>query len=192
MAVIRTEDAEALAGRHQVRRRDIDVAEAGCRSEDDDRLAHSRLTISNARCIGRPDDQIVETIAVDVACRGDGPARPVAQIRTEDAKARAGGHEIRRRHIDVAEARSLAEDHDRFAGIDLSIGAAVAGSCPDDQVVKAIAVDVARRGDGEARIVICIRPKMRKPCEAVMVPASMAPVETLTSLSTRSLAGPLV
>ena len=57
---------------------------------------------------------------------------------------------------DHAAGEVAAEDDDRLAGIGLGAGGAVAASGPDDQVVEAVAIDVAGRGDRKARLVIRI------------------------------------
>ena len=63
---------------------------------------------------GRPDDEVVEAVAVDVACGGDRKAGLIARIFPVDHEpAQAGGrHEIDR----GAEAASLAEHHIAVAG----------------------------------------------------------------------------
>ena len=99
------------------------------------------------------DDQVVEAVAVDVAGRGDRDAGPVVAILAEDCQtAAAGGDGCQ---VDGrAKAARLAEDHVAVAGvIGLDIARRVAARRADDQVVEAVAVDVAGRRDRDARIV---------------------------------------
>ncbi len=60
----------------------------------------------------------------------------------EDAETLAGGHEIRRRHINVVEASRLAKDDDSLAGATPGVRRAISSRRADNQVVEAIAVDV--------------------------------------------------
>ncbi len=83
-------------------------------------------------------------------------ARIVARFCADDAEALAGGHEIRRRYVDITEARGLAEDDDRFPAVDLIVRIAISARRADNQVVEAIAVDVAGRRDGNAHQVSSI------------------------------------
>ena len=129
------------------------------------RLAEHHIGLAGIACrpsiaAERADDQIVEAVAIDVpAEETDQPPRS-PRIRAEDAEALRRRSSARgrcwrspppcrtphgsRRHLSRCRRR-----HGR----------------PDDQVVEAVAIDVARRGDRVARpILTTSAPKMLKPC----------------------------
>ena len=120
-----------------------------CRfAEDDIGLAGIDAAIVAAR---RADDEVVKSVAIDVAGRRDAPARIVAggiALDDEPVGRGEGGK------VDRAEPCRFAEDDIGLAGIAAAI-VAVRGA--DDEVVIAVAVDVARRGDAEAGLVaVCV------------------------------------
>ena len=104
----------------------------------------------------RPDDQVGEAVAVDVARRGDAVAGVVARRIALDDEAVGRRESVVRSitcrppAVDRAEARRLAEHHIGLAGIGAAV---VAAGRADDQVGEAVAVDVARRGDAAAGLV---------------------------------------
>ena len=98
--------------------------------------------------VRRADDEIVDTVAVDIARGGDaatGPVVRVVALEDETVGRRQG------RDVDVGETAGLAEDDIGLAGIAAAI---VAIFCPDDEVGKAVAIDVAGGRDAVARPVV--------------------------------------
>ena len=95
------------------------------------------------------DDQVGEAVAVDVAGRGDRAAAAVIRRHAAELEAVAA---VEAREVEVGgKARGLAEHHIARA----RIGAVRIGPVgADDQVGEAVAVDVARRGDRAAAVVI--------------------------------------
>ena len=93
---------------------------------------------------GRTDDQVGQAVAVDVARRRHAVATLVACGSAVD-------HEPAQAHIGEVDRRGarLAEHH-----ITAPSARAVAG-CTNDQVVQAVAVDVARRRHAVATFVVC-------------------------------------
>ncbi len=93
----------------------------------------------------RPDDKVVEAVAVDVPGGGNRNAGIIVRIRAVDHEAAdAGGdvHEIDRR----TESASVAEYHIAVAGFDAGArrrAGAIATGCPDDEVVEAVAIDIS-------------------------------------------------
>ena len=111
------------------------------------------------------DDQVVEAVAVEIASRCQRGARAVAvDAAVDDEAAGAGGDRV---EVDAgAEATALAEDHVAApgrtvgivptVGIGIVVGPATGASgirCADDDVVEAVAVDVAGAGHRGAQLV---------------------------------------
>ena len=95
------------------------------------------------------DDQVGEAVAVDVAGRGDREAAVVTGRHAAELEAVGA---VEGGEVEVGgEARGLAEHHVARPGIG-SVRIGTAGA--DDQVVEAVAIDVAGRGDREAALVI--------------------------------------
>ena len=73
----------------------------------------------------------------------------VARVLAMDDEAAGAGRD--RGKVDLGrKAAGVAEDHVAVARIAVSVAGAVAAECPDDEVVEAVAVDVAGRGDRKA------------------------------------------
>ena len=119
---------------------------------------HPETVAGSVNDIGRPetaisfisaDNDVVITVAIDVPGRGDVDARSVADGGALDDEALQG---VQRRNIDhlaavgrfVAKALVAAENHIGFPGV---VAAVVAKKRADNDVVKAVAVDVAGGGD---------------------------------------------
>ena len=97
-----------------------------------------------------PDDEVVEAVAIDVAGRGYRTAGVVARVLAMDDEAAVAGRD--RGEVDLRrKAAGVAEHHVAVAGIVACVAGAVAVECPDDEVVEAVAVDVAGRGDRNRR-----------------------------------------
>ena len=110
-----------------------------------------------------PDDQIVQTIAVDIARRADGAARTVqcrCPVDHKAANAACNRREVNCRCIIITPAKH----HIARAG---SVPVRVGVMCPHDQIDKTIAVDIARRADGKVRKVTCRCPVDHKAANAV-------------------------
>ena len=76
----------------------------------------------------------------------------VARVLAMDDEAAVAARE--RGEVDLRrKAAGVAEHHVAVAGIVACVAGAVAVGCPDDEVVEAVAVDVARRGDRNAGVV---------------------------------------
>src|SRR6185437_5915559 len=90
--------------------------------------------------------QVAKAIAVDVAGDADREAETVVIAGAKDGEALIGRH---RRDIDArVDAVGLAEDHIGLAAILAADAARAIG--PDDDVIEAVAVDVAGRACGTA------------------------------------------
>ena len=98
--------------------------------------------------VRRRDEDIVETIAVDVAGRGDGKAGAVVGGIAEDLEA-VGRVEFG--EVDRADAAGLAEDHISGAGI---VAAFAIRRRAEEEVGKAVAVDVAGPGKAPAEPIV--------------------------------------
>ena len=148
-AVVRVDPVEAEAV-DAVERREIEARrEAGVGAEDDVALAGTPV----AGSAGRPDDQVVDAVAVDVARAGDREAAAVVRVDPVEAEA---VRPVERREIEARrEAGVRAEDDIALAG---GIAVRIGARGPDDQVVDAVAVDVARPGDREAAAVVRVDP----------------------------------
>ena len=131
----------------------IDGAADGARAEQHVAVAGVDAGVAGAVAEPRPDDEVVEAVAVDVAGRGDRNAGLIGRVLAMDDEAAVAGRdggEVDR----GAEAAGLAEHHVAVAGKVARVARARAGECPDDEVVEAVAVDVARRGDRAAGLVV--------------------------------------
>jgi hypothetical protein len=103
-----------------------------------------------------PDDEIVEAVAVDVAGRGYRNAGEIVHILAMDHESAVAGRH--RGEVDLRrKARGLAEHHVAVARLDVRIASAIAKRCPNDKVVKAVAVDVAGRRHRKAGLIAHIR-----------------------------------
>ena len=102
----------------------------------------------------RPDDQVIEAVAVDVARARDRAAAVVTGVDPVEPEAVRA---VERGQIEArGEARGRAEDDVALAGDLLPSG--IGARRPDDQVVDAVAVEVARARDREAAVVIGVDP----------------------------------
>ena len=137
---------------------DVDEVDRGAEAAG---LAEHHIAVAGIRArvagaVGEigPDDQVVEAVAVDVAGRGHREAarsrRPSSPWMTKPPRAGGDGGEVDR----GAEAAGLAEHHIAVAGTSRAVAGAVGAMRPDDQVVEAVAVDVAGRGDRASRNVV--------------------------------------
>src|SRR5690606_10137213 len=91
---------------------------------------------------GGADQEVVETVAVDVAGGIDGIAAPVERAADEDESVGA----VQRRELDSGgETSGLAEDDVAFPRLFASGRIGILGT--DEEIVEPIAVDVARRTD---------------------------------------------
>ena len=95
-------DPEAIGGA-QVS--EIDVAKSGRLAEDD--IGGSRVRLPVWIGAGRPNDQVVEAVAVEIACGSNRVSGFVSGGGAMDAETVAG-REVRR--IDIRQATGLAED----------------------------------------------------------------------------------
>ena len=99
-----------------------------------------------------PDDQVVEAVAVDVAAEDTEPTGYIAAILAMDDEAAVAGRD--RGEVDLGrKAGGLAEHHIAVAREDAGVAGAIAVGSPDDEVVEAVAVDVAGRGDRIAGVI---------------------------------------
>src|SRR4029453_19373166 len=90
---------------------------------------------------------------VEAAARGDRPAGLIARVLAMDDEAAVAGRdrgEVDRRR----KGAGVAEHHVGVACIVACVAGATATSCPDDEVIEAVAVDVAGRGDRKAGLVV--------------------------------------
>ena len=94
------------------------------------------------------DDDVVESVAVDVPGPRHREARPVAGVDARQTEAGAA-IEARKREI-RAPPRGLAEHHVALAG---SAAGGIGGPGPDDQVAEAVAVDIAGSRHRRARLI---------------------------------------
>jgi len=128
----------ATAERSMAARRKVDGRAAGLAEND-------IATPGRAACRGvagpRPDDQVGQAVAIDVAGRGDTKAAAVTRTLSVDHEAAVAIGDCR--EVD-GRAAGLAEDDIAAPGIAASRGVAVGRS--DDQVGQAVAIDVAGRG----------------------------------------------
>ena len=141
--ILAMDDEAAVAARDRskvdLRRKAAGVAEH--------HVAVARLDACIVRAIAelRPDDEVVEAVAVDVAGRGYRSTRLIAHVLAMDDEAAVAGRD--RGEVDLGrEAGGLSEHHVAVACIAACIAGPTAGKCPDDEVVEAVAVDVASRG----------------------------------------------
>jgi len=130
-----TVDDEAAAtdgNRREINRTTIGLAE--------DHVATAGIAAARRIAAVGADDQVAETVAVDVAGGRDcSVATLVTGALAIDDEATAAGGDCR--EVDGATA-ALAEDHVAAPAIDT--GPWITGRSPDDQVGKAVAIDVAR------------------------------------------------
>ena len=113
------------------------------------RLAEDHVAFIGDGCA---DDQVGETIAIHIARRGDGGARPGIGRTANDAEPVKAIAKIRQ--IDAgAEAAGLAEYDGGHANVHGPAGRVIGAIGGYDQVVEAITVDVSGRGDGAAGLV---------------------------------------
>ena len=97
-------------------------------------------------CALRPDNQVGEAVAVDVAGRGHRLAGYIVRtfaMDDEAAVARGDGGEIDLR----SKAAGVAEHHVSVACLVTCVAGAVGDQSPDENVIEAVAVDVAGRRD---------------------------------------------
>ena len=130
---------------------------AGCLAKHHIAVAGTVFRIARRVAVGRPDDQIGEAITIDIPGRGHRIAGKVSAILPMDDKAtRAGsdGGKVNRR----TPAGCLAKHHIAFASVDFRIARRVAEAGPNDQIGKAITIDIPGRGYGKAGSVIDILP----------------------------------
>ena len=142
MRVLAVDNKSAVTGRD---RGEVDLGrEARGRAEHHVAVARTFARVAGAIAIKCPDDEVVETVAIDVAGRGCGIAGGVARILAMDDEFAVAGRD--RGEVDLGrEARGLAEHHVAVASTCAGVAGAVAKGCPDDEVVEAVAVDVAGR-----------------------------------------------
>ena len=132
----------------------IDRIADGARAEQHVAVASLDAGIAGAVAEPCPDDEVVEAVAVDVAGRGhrNAGADPSVVLAMDDEAAVAGRD---RGEVDLRpEARGLAEHHVAVARTGACVAGAGAGECPDDEVVEAVAVDVAGRGYRTAGVIV--------------------------------------
>ena len=121
-------------------------------AEDDVALAGIGLGVAVCVAVPRADQQVVETVAVDVATPSHRAARCVP--RPDTVEHEAAGSRRDRDQVDAGtKAEFPAEYHEGLAGIGAA-GVRGGADCADHQVVDAVAVDVARRGHRPARVVV--------------------------------------
>ncbi len=129
---------------------EVDVARGGLAEHDVGRarvaLAGQRQRAVAAGGADRAEHEVAAAVAVDVA-RGHGVARAVAVGGAVDAEALRVGREV-----DLGR-RGAAVDHARAAGARLGGRARIGPRGADQQVVLAVAVDVAGAGQRPAEVV---------------------------------------
>ena len=89
----------------------------------------------------RPDDHVAEAIAVDVTRGGRGNAGFIVSALADDLEAAAAESDVVEVHC--RKAARLAEHHVGRPGTEATL---IVAAGPDDQIVVAVAIDVARRG----------------------------------------------
>ena len=143
MRILAMDDEAAVAGR--------DGGEVDLRREArglaEHHVAGARIgaCVAGAIAVPGPDDEVVEAVTVDVAGRGDRNAGLIVRVLAVDDESAVAGRD--RGEVDLGrEARGLAEHHVAVARIVACVAGAIAAKCPDDEVVEAVAVDVAGRG----------------------------------------------
>src|SRR5262245_643910 len=116
--------------------------ETGSPAEHHVAVARGGACVAGAVAAISSDDQVVEAVAVDVAGRGYRKAGEVIDLLAMDDEAPDAGRDhgevdLRRKGTGVAE-------HDiAVAGRGACVAGAIPTKRPDDQVVEAVAVDVA-------------------------------------------------
>ena len=147
----RAGDGEAHGGGHG---RQVQIGPETARPAEHDIglagvLAPGRIGIEGT------DDQIRPPVAVQVAGRGDRPARVIPGVHARDGEAVGPAEGAK---VEGRAETAHAPEHDKgLAGIGPPARIALGG--PDDQIVDAVAVDVSRRRDGIAAPVGCIGPE---------------------------------
>jgi hypothetical protein len=122
----------------------IDRIADDARAEQNVAVARIDAGVAGAVAEPCPDDEVVEAVAVDVTRRGDRNAGLVVHVLAMDDEAAVAGRD--RGEVDLGrEARGLAEHHVAIARTFAGVAGSVAKGCPDDEVVEAVAVDVAGR-----------------------------------------------
>ena len=108
MRVLAVDDEAAVTGRD---RGEVDLGrEARGRAEHHVAVARTFARVAGAIAIKCPDDEVVETVAIDVAGRGCRIAGGVARILAMDDESAVAGRD--RGEVDLGrEARGLAEHH---------------------------------------------------------------------------------
>ena len=144
------DDEAAVAGRD---RGEVDLGrEARGLAEHHVAVARTFRACCRGRRQSRPDDEVVEAVAVDVAGRGYPNAGYIGGVLAVDDEAAVAGRD--RGEVDLRrEARRLAEHHVAVAGTVARVAGAIGTGCPDDEVVEAVAVDVAGRGHRMAGLI---------------------------------------
>ena len=100
-----------------------------------------------------PDENVIEAVAVDVAGRGDRIAGRIARILAMDDEAAIAARD--RGEVNLRrEAGGLAEHHIAVARPRAGVAGAVSARSPDDDIVEAVAVDIAGRGHRASRHIV--------------------------------------
>jgi hypothetical protein len=120
---------------------DVDGREAACLAVD--HVGGPGIDSAGIRQLCA-DQQIVEAVAVDVPGRGDAEAELVAVVFADNGETLG---RTQRAEVDVGEAARLSEQHIGRAGAAAAFGV----ERTDDDVVEAVAIDVAGGGDADPR-----------------------------------------
>src|SRR5262245_58802384 len=143
------DDEAPVAGRD---RGEIDLRrKAAGVAEHDIAVAGRGACVAGAIPTKCPDDQVVEAVTVDVA-RGNRTTGYIAAILAMDEEAAVAGRD--RGEVDLRrKAASVTEHHVAVTREDAGVAGAIAVASPDDEVVKAVAVDVTGRGYRKAGLI---------------------------------------
>ena len=145
-----------------VERREIEARrEAGGRAEHDVALAGVVLAVRDRRA--GPDDQVVDAVAVDVARARDREAAVVVRVDPVEAEA----VRCRRAPRDRGSPRSRRRCRRRRSSRRRRTCRPDRRRGPDDQVIDAVAVDVARARDRDAAVVVRVDPVEAEAVRAV-------------------------
>src|SRR5262245_46025660 len=140
----------AVAGRN---RGEVDLRpEAAGMAEH--HVAGARMLAGVARPIATkcPDDDVVEAVAIYVASRGYRTAGFIARLLAMDDEAAVAGRNGG--EVDLCrKGASMAKYDIAVARIVACVGGAVGVECPNEEVVEAIAIDVAGRGHRLAGVI---------------------------------------
>ena len=140
-----TDDLEAAGAR----RNGAEVDRRQARSGAEQDIGRTGIGAAGVVVERRRDDDVGETVAIDVASRGDRISRQVVGRLADELEAAGAVRDVGK--VDGRRRRRRAEHDVGRAGIRVS--AEIITVCPDDDVGEAVAVHIAGRGDPAAGLV---------------------------------------